>query len=116
MSKVSRTSKTRHIYSRHADPDYIRECPKCAAAICPNDCAVTDSEILAGRVVGSYHGTFTKFEDGLHPLHRRGVDFTDVGNILAGIDAQEESTANKIAARRKELHDEVGTKSVVDQN
>lgn len=113
----NRTQKTRHIYSRHTDPDYIREHFDTSVPVEPNDNAVTDAEILVGRVVGSYHGTFTKFEDGLNPLHRRGVDFTDFGNILAGIDSQEESTNNKIAARRKELQDETErAKSAEGQN
>lgn len=109
-------SKIRHLYSRHTDVDYVPESIPVSPAIEPNDCAVTDSELMRGRVVPSYHGTFTKFEAGLHPFHRRGVDFTDVGNILAGLDAQEESTAQKIKQRREEITKELENSQSEDQN
>lgn len=97
--------KSRKIYHICDDPYYIREVIK-GDTIQPNDCCVTDAEILSGRIAPNYHGTFTKFEDGLHPLHARGVDFTQVGDILASIDSQEEMTAQKIAKRRKEMSEQ----------
>lgn len=96
-------SKNRRLYSRHTDESYIREVFTSSVPLEPNDNAVTDAEILSGKLAGTFHGAYSKFEDGLNPLHRRGVDFTDVGNILAVIDAQEERTANDINKRRKEL-------------
>jgi len=76
--------KTRILYSKYTDEEYLTESFKNTAPIEPNDNAVTDSEIFTGKLAGTFHGTYTEFEAGLNPLHRRGVDFTDVGNILAG--------------------------------
>lgn len=95
--------KTRILYSKYTDEEYLTESFKNTAPIEPNDNAVTDSEIFTGKLAGTFHGTYTEFEAGLNPLHRRGVDFTDVGNILAGIDAQEEKVTNDISNKRKEL-------------
>ncbi|AXF52243.1 MAG: hypothetical protein [Microviridae sp.] len=79
------------------------ESPICPV-VAPNDSAVTDSEIMLGRIAPSYHGDYYKdSSETLNPLHRRGIDFTDVGNILAGIDSQEEMTAQKIASHRRTL-------------
>ena len=87
--------KTRILYSKYTDEEYLTESFKNTAPIEPNDNAVTDSEIFTGKLAGTFHGTYTEFEAGLNPLHRRGVDFTDVGNILAG--------TNDISNKRKEL-------------
>lgn len=94
----------RELYSKYNDAYYIRE--RLAPSIDkvqPNDCDVTDAEIMSGRLAPNYHGTYTKFEDGLNPLHARGVDFTQVGNILASVDAREEKVSQNIAKRRAEI-------------
>lgn len=79
------------------------ESPICPV-VAPNDSAVTDSEIMLGRIAPSYHGDYYKdSSESLNPLHRRGVDFTDVGNILSVIDSQEEKTSQKIASHRRTL-------------
>lgn len=88
---------------------YIPDCARerehfVAAALEPNDSAITDADILRGRVAPMFKGQYYKdSSESLNPLHRRGVDFTDVGNILASIDSQEERVSQSISARRKEL-------------
>lgn len=86
-------------------PDCVRErdfVPH--KAVEPNDSAVTDADILCGRVAPMFKGQYYKdSSETLNPLHRRGVDFTDVGNILASIDSQEERVAQDIAKRRKSM-------------
>lgn len=73
-------------------------------AVEPNDNAVTDADIYNGRVGSTHHGQYYKdSSESLNPLHRRGVDFTDVGNILSVIDSQEESTSQKVSAHRRSL-------------
>lgn len=90
------------------------ESPICSV-VAPNDSAVTDSEIMLGRIAPSYHGDYYKdSSETLNPLHRRGIDFTDVGNILAGIDSQEEKTAQKIASHRRTLFEKPDNKESVD--
>lgn len=89
---------------------FIPDCPRlkespAVVAISPDDSAVTDAQLLRGRVAPAFHGEYYKSSDEtLNPLHRRGVDFTDVGNILAVIDSQEERTAQKAAKSWKEIH------------
>ena len=86
-------------------PDCVREREHLvASALEPNDSAITDADILRGRVAPMFKGQYYKDpSESLNPLHRRGVDFTDVGNILASIDSQEERVSQSISARRKEL-------------
>lgn len=90
-------------------PDCVRErdfIPH--KAVEPNDSAVSDADILRGRVAPMYKGQYYKDpSESLNPLHRRGVDFTDVGNILASIDSQEERVAQDIAKRRKDITPDV---------
>lgn len=89
---------------------FIPDCPRlkespAAVTVAPSDTALTDAQLLCGRVAPIFHGQYYKSsEETLNPLHRRGVDFTDVGNILAAIDSQEESTAQKAAKAWKELY------------
>lgn len=86
-------------------PDCAREREHLAAvALEPNDSAITDADILRGRVAPMFKGQYYKdSSESLNPLHRRGVDFTDVGNILESIDSQEERVSQSISSRRKEL-------------
>lgn len=86
-------------------PDCSRELEVLPSSLIePNDSAVTDADILRGRVAPMFKGQYYKdSSESLNPLHRRGVDFTDVGNILASIDSQEERVGQRIAARRKEI-------------
>ena len=107
--------KSRKIYHIIDDPYYVREVVN-GDSVQPNDCCVSDAEILSGRIAPNYHGTFTKFEDGLHPLHARGVDFTQVGDILASIDSQEEKTTQKIARRRKEISEQKDDKGASESS
>lgn len=85
-------------------------------ALAPNDNAVTDADVYRGRVGAVHHGQYYKdVSESLNPLHRRGVDFTDVGNILAGMDSQEEMTAQKIAKHRESFTSDNSSQSN-DQN
>lgn len=103
-NKVNETKSA--IYSRRTDPSYLVESLP-HTEVQPNDCAVTDAQIMSGRIAPSFAGTFDKsIHDGLNPLCRRGIDHTDVGNIMASIDAKEGRVKDKIAARRAEIEKE----------
>lgn len=103
---ASRIIRPKSFYMRYR---YIPDCPRDFEVIgCvpvePNDSAVSDADILRGRVARAFKGQYYKdSSESLNPLHRRGVDFTDVGNILASIDSQEERVNQNIAKRRKEM-------------
>ena len=85
----------------------------CCAPCAPNDSCVTDIDILRGRIAPTYHGDYYKdSSESLNPLHRRGVDFTDLGNILASIDSREEETSQKIASRRAAIEAESAVKVI----
>lgn len=70
----------------------------------PNDCSVTDRELLAGRVAPTTQG---HYDDPnitvVNPLFNRGVDFTDVGNVLHDVDNQHLAANAMIEAQRAAL-------------
>lgn len=89
-------------------PDYIPctiDFSKCVVA--PNDCAVTDDELLAGRIVPVSKGVYDHEDtQTFNPLYARGVDFTDVGTILDEVNTSEQSREDAIETHRKLLQAE----------